>query len=149
MSQSGRPAKLVAVRFYADADVLGLAKVLCQVRADVTYPGDLGGPVKGGRVRPACPITTPATLDSVWIPTTAKQGWLIITRDRHIQDHEAEKQAVVDHGARMAALAGSDAKDNWHQLETLMTQWRKIEALVDEPGPYIYTVARTAVRRVI
>ena len=59
------------------------------------------------------------------------------------------KQAVVEHGARMVALASGDAKDSWHQLETLMTQWRKIEALLDEPGPYIYTVARTSIRRVI
>lgn len=49
----------------------------------------------------------------------------------------------------MVALAGKDARDSWHQLETLMTQWRKIEALLDEPGPFIYTVARTSIRRVI
>jgi len=35
-----RPAKPAAVRFYLDADVLGLAKVLVQLRNDVTYPGD-------------------------------------------------------------------------------------------------------------
>jgi hypothetical protein len=31
------------VRFYFDADVLGLAKVMVQLRSDVTYPGDPGG----------------------------------------------------------------------------------------------------------
>jgi hypothetical protein len=35
-----RPGKPATVRFYFDADVLGLAKILVQVRADVTYPGD-------------------------------------------------------------------------------------------------------------
>jgi hypothetical protein len=38
-----RPAKPAIVRFYVDADVLGLAKILVQVRSDVTYPGDPGG----------------------------------------------------------------------------------------------------------
>jgi hypothetical protein len=36
------------VRFYLDADVLGLAKVLVQLRNDVTYPGDPGGVVHNG-----------------------------------------------------------------------------------------------------
>ena len=38
-----RPGRPATVRFYIDADILGLAKVLVQVRADVTYPGDPGG----------------------------------------------------------------------------------------------------------
>lgn len=63
-----RPVKPAPVQFYLDADVLGLAKILVQVRGDVTYPGDPGGPVKGGRVRPACAIKDAATRDSVWIP---------------------------------------------------------------------------------
>jgi hypothetical protein len=36
-------ARLAVVQFYVDADLLGLAKMLVQVRADVTYPGDPGG----------------------------------------------------------------------------------------------------------
>ena len=34
-----RPAKPAVIRFYVDSDVLGLAKILVQIRADVTYPG--------------------------------------------------------------------------------------------------------------
>jgi hypothetical protein len=67
-----RPAKPAPVQFYIDADVLGLAKILVQVRGDVTYPGDPGGPVKGGRVRAPCPIADSATRDDVWIPETAR-----------------------------------------------------------------------------
>ncbi len=59
-----RPAKPATVRFYVDADVLGLAKVLVQVRPDVTYPGDPGGVVHG-RQRPPCPISSPSVLDPV------------------------------------------------------------------------------------
>ncbi|HTF41855.1 MAG TPA: hypothetical protein VK754_14835 [Propionibacteriaceae bacterium] len=49
--RSGKPA---VVRFYLDADVLGLAKILVQVRADVTYPGDPGGTLHR-RTRPRVP----------------------------------------------------------------------------------------------
>ncbi len=79
-----RPARPAQISFYVDADVLGLAKVLLHVRNDVTYPGDPGGLQRNGRVRAACPITDPGTPDELWIPVTAREGWLIITRDRHI-----------------------------------------------------------------
>jgi hypothetical protein len=36
----GRPAR---VRYYFDADILGLAKVVAGLRHDVTYPGDRKG----------------------------------------------------------------------------------------------------------
>jgi hypothetical protein len=96
-----RPA---TVRFYFDADVLGLAKVIVSLRSDVTYPGDPGGVVHR-RQRSPCSITSPATSDEDWIPETARQGWLIITRDSRIQHHRAELDAVRTSGARMITLA--------------------------------------------
>ncbi len=132
----------LAPRFYFDADVLGLAKLVCQERADCTYPGDPGGRIKK-RLRPPCIITTPATKDPVWIPAVAAQGWLIVTRDKEIQGNRAEIDAVRDHGAKMVNLASQDAKNTWAQLEVLMTRWREIETLVDQPGPFIYIASRT------
>lgn len=140
----GREAQ---IRFYIDADILGLAKILTQMRADVTYPGDKGGTVRK-RSRPACPITTPATRDHVWIPQVTALGWLIVTRDSAIQRHRAEVGAVRAHGARMVALAGREAIDPWHQLEVLMAQWRAIERLTQEPGPFIVSVTRTVLRTI-
>lgn len=131
----------LAPRFYFDADVLGLAKLVCQERADCTYPGDPGGRIKK-RLRPPCIITTPATKDPVWIPAVAAQGWLIVTRDKEIQGNRAEIDAVRDHGAKMVNLASQDAKNTWAQLEVLMTRWREIETLVDQPGPFIYIASR-------
>lgn len=141
-----RPVKPAPVQFYFDADVLGLAKILVQVRGDVTYPGDPGGPVKGGRVRPACTIRDTATRDSVWIPETARQGWLIMTRDRRIQEHRAEIDAVKNSGARMITLAGAEAVDTFSQLEALMCNWRQIQRLLARRGPYIYIATRTKLR---
>lgn len=143
-----KPAKPAIVRYYVDADVLGLAKILIQVTGDVTYPGDPGGPVKGGRVRAPCTITQVDTDDEIWIPETARQGWLIITRDRHIQDHRAEIEAVRSSGARMVNLAGEEAIGTFAQLEVLMSQWRRITSLLEEKGPFIYSLTRTKLRRI-
>jgi hypothetical protein len=140
-----RPA---TIQFYLDADVLGLAKLLVQVRNDVTFPGDPGGGVVHRRQRPACPINDTNTPDTVWIPEVASRGWLIITRDSNIGVNRAEIAAVRDSGARMVALAGKEATGTWQQLEVLMNRWRSIEALRDEPGPFIYAATRTQLRRV-
>lgn len=135
---SPKPAK---VRYYFDADVLRLARLLAQERADITYPGDPGAEIKK-RIRPACPITTPQTPDENWIPVVAAQGWLIITRDRHLQEKPAELEAVRIYAAKVVNLYGKDAGSTWAQLEVVMSQWREIEALADEPGPFIYVVTR-------
>ena len=44
----------------------------------------------------------------------------------------------------MVALNQRDAQTKWGQLEVFMTQWRRIEALTSEPGPFIWRVSRTA-----
>ena len=63
----------------------------------------------------------------MWIAEVAGRGWLIITRDRHIRDHQRGIQAVRDHDAKMVTLAGDEAQGTWNQLEVLMCQWRAIE----------------------
>jgi PIN like domain len=139
--------KPAQVRFYIDADLLGLAHVLVKLRSDVTYPGDQGGVVHM-RERPPCPITSPDTFDDVWIPTVTLQGWLIITRDSKIQIHRREITAVRDHGARMVTIVGDEPRGTFAQLEILMSQWRRIEACLDEDGPFIYAASRTAFRSI-
>ena len=143
-----KPARPATVRFYFDADILGLGKTLARLRADMTYPGDPGATIYK-RARPPCPITTTAVPDEQWIPEVARRGWLIITRDSRIQEHRAELAAVRRSGARMIALAGQDAGGTWAQLEVFFTQWRRIEATLDEAGPFVYAAIRAApLRRV-
>lgn len=133
--------KKAQVRYYIDADLLGLAKLLVQVRTDVTYPGDPGGELHK-RHRPACPVR-PEAKDTEWLPTIAGLGWLIITRDWHIGDHTREIAAVQENKARMVTLASNNASTKFDQLELLMRRWRDIEKLLDTPGPFIYEAHRT------
>lgn len=135
--------RAAVVRFYIDADILGLAKVVASLRNDTTYPGDPGAVIYR-RQRPPCPITSPVVLDPDWIPEVARRGWLIITRDSKIITNVNEIAAVRENGAKMVALNQEDAKSKWGQLEVLMTRWRDIEALTAEPGPFIWRASRTA-----
>ena len=139
--------KPAEVRSYIEADLLGLARVLAALRPDVTYPGDPGADIHK-RLRPPCPITSPAVEDPESIPEVARRGWLIVTRDRHIQEHRLEIQAVRDHGARMVALTSEDAISVLAQLEVVMCRWRDIERCAAEPPPFIYTATRTSLRAV-
>lgn len=141
------PPKPATVRFYFDADVLGLAKVIAALRSDATYPGDPGALIHK-RLRPSCRIDKPATPDHVWIPVVAQEGWVIITRDSRIQHHRAEIAAVQAHAAKMVALTGADAGSTWLQLEIVMSQWRRIEALADQAGPFVWRATRSGLSKV-
>jgi hypothetical protein len=83
-------------------------------------------------------------LDTDWIPQVATRGWLIITRDSMISQNRNEITAVQENRAKMVALNQRDAQTKWGQLEVFMTQWRRIEALTEEPGPFIWRTSRTA-----
>ena len=135
-----------SVRYYIDADILGLAHVLCPLRGDMTYPGD-PGVVINKRQRPACPIKSTAVPDPEWLPIAADEGWLIISRDHNIRENIAERRAVRESGAKMVALAGKDAVTRWGQLELVMRYWSRIAALADHPGPFIYLASRSGMRR--
>lgn len=165
-----KQAKAV-VRYYFDADILGLAKVIAEIRPDVTFPGDIGG-VINGQQRGPCPITTTATKDRVWIPTVASMGLIIITRDKQIRRHSAEKQAVLDYEAKIFTIASTSKEglnmlgnrrppaagrrparkkglNTWDMLEILMSRWRDIEELGSQKGPFIYAVYRTSISKVL
>ncbi len=149
MSGNAPPERRLArVRFYFDADVLGLAKVVASIRPDVTYPGDPGGEVRKRRRSPSI-ITDPATEDLVWIPQVARQGWSIITRDRHIEAYPAERDAVIAYNAKMFTIASNEKLDLWHQLEILMIRWRDIERLSEQPGPFMYALYRTTTTKLL
>jgi hypothetical protein len=110
----------VAIRFYFDADIIGLGKLLIQVRADVTYAGDRGGVGIDRKPRPLSPIV-PSVLDPDWIPKIVALGWLVITRDRHMLSRPAERREILQSGARHIRLDPSRGQlSKWDQLEILM-----------------------------
>lgn len=67
--------------------------------------------------------------------------------DRHILDRAPEIEAVRDSGARLVNLASDEAVTRFAQLEVVMCQWRRIESLLAETGPFIYFATRTSLRK--
>ncbi len=94
-------------------------------------------------------ITDPATEDLVWIPRVAREGWSIVSRDRHIGAYPAERDAVIAYKAKLFTIASGEKLDLWHQFEILMTRWRDIERLSEQSGPFIYALYRTTITRLV
>ena len=111
------------IRFYLDEDVLPLAKVLARLRSDVAHPG-----------HPEAETVDP--------------GWLVISRDAHVEDHRAWLAAVVERRSKLVVLAGRDAGGTWGQLEIVLSQWRAIEALAAREGPFVHAATRSGLRAV-
>ena len=122
------------IRFYLDADVLPLAKVLAPLRDDVAHPG-----------HPAAPS---GDADDAWLAAVAQAGWLVISRDAHVENHRAWIASVAEHRAKLVVLSGRDAGGTWGQLEILLTQWRAIETLAAREGPFIHAATRSGLRAV-
>lgn len=70
-----------------------------------------------------------------------------MTKDSKISRRPGEIRAVQDYGARLIAINETDERGTWAQLEILMHQWRKIEAL-PLSGPFIYSASRSSLRRI-
>lgn len=138
--------KTAEVRFYFDEDLLRLGGIVASLRPDATFPGDPGATINW-RTRPACPIPHGAK-DTDWVPEVAARGWLIVTRDFNIRKNLAERRAVLNHGAKMVALSGEDARFTWPKLELFMRNWRRVEEIASEPGPFIYLMGASGVRPV-
>jgi PIN like domain len=138
----------VPIRYDIDADLLGLARLLVSVRADLTYPGDTGGKGIDGRTRGPCPISTDSK-DADWIPEVARRGWIVISRDQHLPSRPAERAAILEAGGRHLILNSKQALNKWGQLEIVMCRWRSIEPLVELPGPWAYVVSRTVLSKII
>jgi hypothetical protein len=76
----------------------------------------------------------------------AAAGWVVITRDRHLQHRRAERQAIIDNTARVVQLDARHQLNKWAQLEIVVCQWRRLEERLDQPGPWLVVATRTGLR---
>lgn len=82
------------------------------------------------------------TLDEDWLPVAGANGWLVISRDRQIQESLSELSAVREHGVKMVCLTGESSRNKWNQLEAVMTYWPKLEWLSAQDGPLVYKLSK-------
>lgn len=52
-------------------------------------------------------------------------------------------------GARMFAITSRENLDRFGLLEVFMTKWRDIAEAAAQPGPYVYAVTRSQIRKLL
>jgi PIN like domain len=124
--------------YYLDASIqIDVYRALASVRDDVLYPGEAG-----------CPIESPATLDSVWLPIAGEHGWIVLYRDKKVRTRPGERQAFIDAKVPLFCMTGSGNASKWTTLTLLVRRWDRIEEVANtEAPPYIYSVTQDGVRR--
>jgi hypothetical protein len=75
-----------------------------------------------------------AAPDEEWIPHVARQGWVILTKDRKIQHRLSERLAVQDSGARLFALVGKRLGGE-AMAATILRAGRRMEKFVKKHRP--------------
>ena len=126
------PAPLPDVRFFVDADLLGVGKALAVVRKDVVHPAHR-----------RCPDIRPETPDSVWLPIVGEAGWIAISRNKRVRYNPVENRLLRQHGVRAIFLTGGRNMTSWDRLVLLVGHWEAIEASIDEAGPWVKALTRT------
>jgi hypothetical protein len=93
-------------------------------------------------------IERPDTDDDVWIPRVTREGLAIITPG---QAHRVEDcQEGRCHGGARAHVRDHQRREDQQLelLEIVATQWRDMERAAEEPGPFIYSMTRTTLRKI-
>jgi hypothetical protein len=81
-------------------------------------------------------------LDTHWIPQVAARGRLIVTRQHDHPEQERDRCCPGEQGKDDGPQPAGRA-DEMGQHEVFMTQWLSIEAVISEPGLFIWRVSRT------
>jgi hypothetical protein len=127
---------LSPVRFFIDASMVGVGKLLAEARPDVTYPGHSD-----------CPFG-PEAKEPEWIPVVAERAWVVLMRDKRARWRLDEKRAIVEHGLRAFILTSAGNMSVWDQLRLVITSWDRMEEKLDErpAGPYAFAVTWSGLR---
>jgi PIN like domain len=125
------------IRWYADESVLGVGKLLARERDDVAYPGHA-----------AIPAIRPGALDTEWMPTVARRGWIVFHRDRRIRTRPAELEIFRSAGLRAVWFAGRKDLSPHDQLALLLRHWARLEHEVNRlgAGPWALNLVETGLK---
>ncbi|MDH2425297.1 hypothetical protein [Sphaerisporangium sp. TRM90804] len=77
--------------------------------------------------------------DTRWIEDTAKQGWVVLMKDKRIRYRRAEIQAIIEHQARCFVITRGDLTSAAY-ADRFIANRQAIFAASSTEGPYIHTV---------
>jgi PIN like domain len=86
--------------------------------------------------------------DREWIQLTAQCGWIAFHKDAEVRRNVAERQTVIDHGARMFCVPRADitAAD---LAARFMANISAIAVAAQADGPFIYSVQSHRIVRLL
>ncbi len=85
--------------------------------------------------------------DVDWLGRAGDEGWAVLMKDERIRYRPAERAAVIAHGVRAFCLTSGNlrAAAMAHQYLSTLDD---IAAACQQPGPFLYAVSTTGLRRV-
>jgi hypothetical protein len=84
--------------------------------------------------------------DEEWLSEAGRQGWIVLMKDAKVRYRPAQLDAVNTFAVRAFCLANANLR-GVEQAERLVANLPSIIRIAEQPGPYIYGVYATGVRR--
>lgn len=117
-------------RFFFDANLIGVARVMEQTHDRIVYPGHSDWPLNQEEG------------DDVWLPLVGDRGWCAIFRDQRIRYRRTERAALERHRVRSVVIATRQNLTIAENVDLLEEYWSGVEeTFASEPALYHLTSA--------
>jgi hypothetical protein len=126
--------------YFTDENALGLGKLLhLDGREDVLFPGHAS--------LPEVPLGTP---DLEWMPSVARRGLIVMTRERRIRTRPIELAAYRRHGIRSIRIGSKRDQSPAEQREMFMRHEHRIIEEISRlgDGPWALVLTASGVREI-
>lgn len=84
--------------------------------------------------------------DETWLADAGKNNWVVLTKDDAIRRRPAERDALIEAKVRVFCLTNRSLRGA-EQAARFLTNRDRILRIAHTPGPYIYGVYATGLRR--
>jgi hypothetical protein len=84
--------------------------------------------------------------DEVWLRDAGRKDWIVLTKDDAIRRRPAERDALTQAGVRVFCLTSAQLRGA-EQTERFVKNRHRILRQANKPGPYIYGVYESGLRR--
>ena len=85
--------------------------------------------------------------DVDWLERAGQAGWVVLMKDDRIRYRPAETAALVAHGVRAFCLAGGNLRAA-AMAEQFLGVIDELAQVCEQPGPLLYIVSASGMRRV-
>jgi len=93
-------------------------------------------------------IPADETIDDVdWLTRAGREGWVVLMKDERIRYRPAERTALVNHRVRAFCLTSGNLRAA-EMAQLYIAVLDKLTAACVAPGPFLYVVSRSGLRRV-